>query len=143
LRLYQNKYIHLRIETQSIESRPIPSHRISSHLQISIHQLPDPPTTTMRVTTFLLLTIATLTTASDYDLAGQVFNVMAARAPAITQCPSLPAQAMVIDSACTAGACDKGAKKECLGKQVCACCVSTVDPSMPLSTYAYCAKPAA
>lgn len=97
----------------------------------------------MRLTTLLLLTIATLTTASDYDLSGQAFNVMAARAPAITQCASLPAQAMVIDSACTAGACDKGAKNECLGKQVCACCVSTVDPSMPLSTYAYCAKPAA
>lgn len=96
----------------------------------------------MRITTLLFLAIASLTTASDYDLSGGAFNVMVPRAPAITQCASLNAQAMIIDSACTAGACDKGAKNECLGKQVCACCASAADDGTPTSTYAYCAKPA-
>ena len=94
----------------------------------------------MHLPTLLLLTLTALTTATDYDLAGAFNNILQPRAPAPTQCSALPAQAMVIDVACTAGACNKGAKDECLGKQVCACCVSTVDPSMPLSTYAYCAK---
>jgi hypothetical protein len=97
----------------------------------------------MRLITLLLLTISTLTTASDFDLSPGVFNIMAARAPAITQCASLNPQAMIIDSACTAGACNKGASRECLGKQVCACCASAADDGTPTSTYAYCAKPAA
>lgn len=88
-------------------------------------------------TPLLLLATTAAVAASDYDLNAE-FAAMPVVKRAPTQCSNLPAQAMVIDSACTANACDKGAKNECLGKQKCGCCLSTVAVGMLLSTYAYC-----